>query len=259
MSRNEVPQRGWKRVCARVVHRQRQALLVGVDRLVLGAVILEHAAHVGHQPDEAEVAEQDDHLDGAVHGVERHRAGVEAEQPGDEVRRTDEQRHAHRDGGDDHQDHGGLGQLGRRGGGLAGGRRGGGSSAAVLGLGLGLGGRSLGLGLAQHLLVGREAERRDAVDHGLEQRDPATQEGPLEEAQAAPHWLPGVFLDDDLAVGAPAHDRERAGRAHHDAFDHGLPAHVQLGAGRHQVQRLLSSRHRPRAWPPEPQSPRPSS
>ena len=51
---------------------------MGPDRLVLGAVVHEHAPHVLHQADGADVADQEQHLERAVDEVEGDRAGPQA-------------------------------------------------------------------------------------------------------------------------------------------------------------------------------------
>ena len=54
ITRNVVPQRGWSVVFARAFATvERLARLVGADRLVLGAVVLEHAPDVGDAADRA--------------------------------------------------------------------------------------------------------------------------------------------------------------------------------------------------------------
>src|SRR5690606_2009795 len=59
-----------RRLLAHVLERQRQARLVGVDRLVLGAVILEDAADVLELADRDEVARQHEQLEAAGEGME---------------------------------------------------------------------------------------------------------------------------------------------------------------------------------------------
>ena len=59
ITRNVVPQRGCSVVFgARVLDGERFARLVGVDRLVLGAVILKNAVDLGHAADEQHVADR---------------------------------------------------------------------------------------------------------------------------------------------------------------------------------------------------------
>ena len=92
VSRNAVPQRGcafgYSRMCAGV---SVASVLVRVDRAVLGAVVLEHAADVAHAADQPDVSDQHhqpqhplgDHLgvvvadDVAEPAREQHRAGEE--------------------------------------------------------------------------------------------------------------------------------------------------------------------------------------
>ena len=60
MTRNVVPQRGCSVVLrARVLDDERLARLVGADRLVLGAVVLENAPDLGDAPDGEQVADDD--------------------------------------------------------------------------------------------------------------------------------------------------------------------------------------------------------
>ena len=70
MSRKVVPQRGLmtvQRCTSRGVSGA--AGLVGVDRLVLGAVVAEDAPDLGHAPDQRQVAEQQGQADGAFEQV----------------------------------------------------------------------------------------------------------------------------------------------------------------------------------------------
>ena len=60
-------------------------VLVGGDRLVLGAVVHEHALDVGDLPDEEEITEEDAEAQGALGHVEPE--AVEAEDVADAVRR----------------------------------------------------------------------------------------------------------------------------------------------------------------------------
>ena len=59
-SKNAVPQRGWIRLWRCTVSGvELLARLVGVDRLVLGSVVLEHAPQVREQRDQEEVEDED--------------------------------------------------------------------------------------------------------------------------------------------------------------------------------------------------------
>ena len=60
-----MPQRGWIRLSSagRDLGLQLLAGLVGVDRLVLGGVVLEDAAQVGQERDQREVDDEDRHPD----------------------------------------------------------------------------------------------------------------------------------------------------------------------------------------------------
>src|SRR5437016_12344505 len=67
------------------------ARLVRVDRLVLGAVILEDAPQVGEQRDEREIRDEDRHTDEALDDHEP-AAALDRQRPGDEPRRHPEER-----------------------------------------------------------------------------------------------------------------------------------------------------------------------
>ena len=94
------------REAARVLRRQRQAVLEAVNRLVLGAVIAKHALDIGHEADEPHVQHEDAGAQDAVDDVPGNHvlAAVVAH---DEVRHKrrheDEQCHAQHDA-DDHGD-----------------------------------------------------------------------------------------------------------------------------------------------------------
>ena len=81
-----------------LLRRQLGATLEGIDRLVLGAVILEHPLQVRQQPDQHDVADQHGHADQALDDDER--VGAVDRQPAREQRRPDleeRQREADRD------------------------------------------------------------------------------------------------------------------------------------------------------------------
>ena len=61
--------------------RQLGAVLVGVDRLVLGGVVLEHPAQVGHERDQRQVGDQEAHPDPALDDDEQRRSSGSAESP----------------------------------------------------------------------------------------------------------------------------------------------------------------------------------
>ena len=66
---------------------ERVACLVGVDRLVLGRVVLEHAPQVGEEPDDHEVEDEDRHADEPLHDDEPR--GRLDRQPARDQRRRD--------------------------------------------------------------------------------------------------------------------------------------------------------------------------
>ncbi len=66
-SRNAVPQRTWMRLWRCTSSGvERRAGLVGVDRLVLGRVVLEDAPQLAEQPDQGEVGDQQADADPAL-------------------------------------------------------------------------------------------------------------------------------------------------------------------------------------------------
>ena len=84
-------------VSTRVLDRQLLARLKGVNRFVLGSVVLEHALDVLHQSDQVDVANQDAHLDHPVDEVEQRALGLK-HQRGQKMRKGNEKPHPHHEG-----------------------------------------------------------------------------------------------------------------------------------------------------------------
>ena len=93
-----------------------------------------------------------------------------------------------------------------------------------------LGGTRL-LGRLEVLLevLGAEPKRLAAEPQRLDERRDAADERPSRDA-AAP-VVHRALADMEAAVAPPHDDRERRGRAHHDALEHGLPADVGTRGG----------------------------
>ena len=71
-SKKAVPQRGWIKLNFCTLRgRELRARLEGVDRLVLGAVVLEDAAEVGQQRDQEDVGDEDADADAPLHDDEQ--------------------------------------------------------------------------------------------------------------------------------------------------------------------------------------------
>ena len=91
---------------ARVLGRERQAVLVAVDGLVLRAVVAEHALDLRHAPDEPNIEDEHSNAQHAVDDVPQKRVAVVLahDEVRDEGGRHDEEREAerkpanHRDG-----------------------------------------------------------------------------------------------------------------------------------------------------------------
>ena len=81
------------RETARMLGRERQAVLEAMDGLVLGAVIAEHALDIFHAPDKPDVEHEDDDAQYTVDDVPGQRVAVVLanDKVRDERRRHDEQ------------------------------------------------------------------------------------------------------------------------------------------------------------------------
>ena len=94
------------REAARVLGRERQAVLVAVDGLVLGAVVAEHALDLRHAPDEPDIEDEHGNTQHAVDDVPQKRVAVvlahdEVRDEGgrhDEEHNTERKPANHRDG-----------------------------------------------------------------------------------------------------------------------------------------------------------------
>src|SRR5258706_7679197 len=178
---------------------ERDPRLEGVDRLVLGAVVAEHAAHLLPLADERQVEHERREAEQAVDQPEAD-AALEAE-PDREARREH----------DEHEDAQGERDRAREQLGAALDRR-------------GLAGRR---GLAAGGLVGAEIERADAEREGLEQANRAAHDRQTEQAVAPRDRVERLLHQRGRAPGTAHPDRGPRGRRHHDAFDHRLAADGQ--------------------------------
>src|SRR4051812_16310492 len=189
----------------RALGGERLARLVGGDRLVLGAVVLEDPPQVGQARDERQVAEEDRRAQDALDEPEQDR-GVErvldeAREPdrGDEEEPDREpQRHDHR------ADPGPAPDL---------------------------------LGLAvpvAELRVGRVLERAEADLERLAQRDDPADDRQPQRGVALQPRDERPRPDGDLALGRADGDGPRRDATHHHALEDGLPAHGRVPA-RHQA------------------------
>src|SRR5262249_29001774 len=195
-----------------VLDGERQARLVGPDRLVLCAVVLEQPLRVLRPRHQREPADEDRDPEHPVHQVEEQAlqarvAPQELEQPqGEEMGRGDEQPHHEQEGHAEQEPAGELtGRLR-----LVHCRRRGGT------------GRLRGLGL-----LGAEGERGEAVPHRLDEHHRAPEEGLPEEGGLRPERLPDLLPDGDLPVGTAHRDDQASRRAHHHALQDRLPTDVR--------------------------------
>ena len=216
ISRKLVPQRG----CSR---EKRWAFsgvsgepgLVAGDRLVLGAVELEHAPQVGHAGDQHDVAEEDRGPHDALDQPEEE-GGAELvlEQAGEPDRDDEEEA----DGEHERDEHGAEPHR--------------------------AGDRLL---LLVELRVGRHAERLEADVERLDERDDAADDRQAERAVALGPGDERERLHVDLAVGLADAHRPGGDAAHHHALHDGLAAYgsVALEAQEVVAHRLLHRQRRP--------------
>ena len=190
---------------AGVLHRQRQPRLIAENGLVLGAVVLEHPVHVLLLGAEEQVHNKYEYLDDALDEVveqgalgfeqPRHKRRQEHEQP-QAQRQRKHQRHRHDD----------PLQLFRR---------------HVLFQPLvefrGLGRLVLGE------IVRREHQRLDALDHGVQKRHHAPNNGQPQHGVLIPHQLQLLHLGHQPLRRAH-HDGLLLRPAHEDALNERLPA-----------------------------------
>ena len=175
-----------------VLGRQRQVRLEAGDRLVLGAVVLEHAAQVTHAREQPDVAEEDRGTQHALDEPEQERrAELVLEQAGEPDRDDEEQ--ADREEERDHHrpdPH----RAGDR------------------------------LLVLLQLRVGGDVEGVEADLQRLDERDDTADHGPAEGPVALGPGDERERLDVDLLVGRADGDGPRGDAAHHHALEHRLPA-----------------------------------
>jgi hypothetical protein len=167
--------------------------LEGVDRLVLGPVVLEHAAQVGKERDRAQVDDEDGYADEALDQDEP-RAVRDRQQIRKQGRADLEQRDREADRQQEREDERPARELGFR-------------LLVVLG----------------RCVVRGDGQRAEADRERLAERDHAPDDRQPEEPVPLHHGLDRAADLGDLPVRLADRDGPVRGAAHHHAFEDGLP------------------------------------